>query len=295
MTAPGTVGPSTAIDDTGSRLVTAAEQDVEVIASRPPHVQVPETVQALIAGRPYAVVWKNERDGLTFEVRTIGGGREFIKWAPAGSGIDLMTEVVRLTWASSLIRVPRVIDSGIGVDGAWMVTAGLPGDNAVSPPWSADPKTAVTAIGEGLRVLHETLIVEHCPFTWSTGERIADAQHRARTGHLEPINWHVEHQNLSAAGALRAVADPPPIDHLVVCHGDACAPNTLIDRNGRWSGHVDLGALGIADRWADLAVATWSTQWNYGPGWEQHLLAAYGVNPDPERTAYYRLLWELGP
>jgi kanamycin kinase len=24
---------------------------------------------------------------------------------------------------------------------------------------------------------------------------------------------------------------------------------------------VDLGELGIADRWADLAVATWSTEW----------------------------------
>jgi kanamycin kinase len=80
----------------------------------------------------------------------------------------------------------------------------------------------------------------------------------------------------------------------VVCHDDACAPNTLIADNGRWSGHVDLGDLGVADRWADLAVATWSTEWNYGPGWEQPLLDAYGVEPDAERTRYYRLLWELG-
>ncbi|MEV8099981.1 phosphotransferase [Kitasatospora sp. NPDC085879] len=77
------------------------------------------------------------------------------------------------------------------------------------------------------------------------------------------------------------------------CHGDACAPNTLLGADGRYSGHVDLGALGTADRWADLAVATWSTRWNYGPGWEEPLLAAYGIAPDRERTAYYRLLWHL--
>lgn len=75
----------------------------------------------------------------------------------------------------------------------------------------------------------------------------------------------------------------------------ACAPNTLLTAGGHWSGHVDLGALGVGDRWADLAVATWSTNWNYGPGWEETLLDASGISPDPERTRYYRLLWELSP
>jgi kanamycin kinase len=91
------------------------------------------------------------------------------------------------------------------------------------------------------------------------------------------------------------IAEPPPIDRLVVCHGDACAPNTLLGDDGDCAGHVDLGMLGTGDRWADLAVATWSTHWNYGPGWEQRLLEAYGVSPDEARTRYYRLLWDLGP
>lgn len=90
---------------------------------------------------------------------------------------------------------------------------------------------------------------------------------------------------------------PPEIEpaQRVVCHGDACAPNTLIDHAGRWAGHVDLGGLGIGDRWADLAIATWSTEWNYGPGWEGTLLAAYGIPPDPERTRLYRALWGSAP
>jgi kanamycin kinase len=61
------------------------------------------------------------------------------------------------------------------------------------------------------------------------------------------------------------------------------------------AGHVDLGRTGVADRWADLAVATWSAIWNLGPGWEAELLAAYGVDPDAERSAYYRLLWDASP
>ncbi len=88
------------------------------------------------------------------------------------------------------------------------------------------------------------------------------------------------------------------IDHPGVfgCRSEAtCAPNTLLTDDGRWSGHVDLGSLGVADRWADLAVATWSTEWNYAPGWQEFLLEAYGTEPDPERISYYRLLWDLGP
>ena len=101
------------------------------------------------------------------------------------------------------------------------------------------------------------------------------------------------HHALTVAEALEIVSDPPPTDAPVVCHGDACAPNTIVADDGRWSGHVDLGALGVGDRWADLAIATWSTTWNYGSGWEEPLLEAYGIDPDPQRTAYYRLLWDL--
>jgi kanamycin kinase len=57
--------------------------------------------------------------------------------------------------------------------------------------------------------------------------------------------------------------------------------------------HVDLGSLGVADRWADLAVAAWSTEWNYGAGYERIVYDAYGLAPDPGRIAYYRLLWDL--
>ncbi len=41
----------------------------------------------------------------------------------------------------------------------------------------------------------------------------------------------------------------------------------------------------------DIAVASMSTEWNYGPGWEDALIEAYGVEPDRARLSYYRELW----
>ena len=54
-----------------------------------------------------------------------------------------------------------------------------------------------------------------------------------------------------------------------------------------------LGTLGIADRWADLAIAAWSTEWNYGPGWAGVVYEAYGIEPDPVKIAFYRRLWDI--
>jgi kanamycin kinase len=166
---------------------------------------------------------------------------------------------------------------------------------AVADRWTAEPRTAVTAIGEGLRALHETLPVRDCPFSWTARDRLDDTYRRAALGLIDPARWQPEHQHLTVPEALNRLADIPPDDRLVVCHGDSCAPNTLLTDDGRWSGHVDLGELGVADRWADLAIATWSTTWNYGSGWEIPLLDAYGIAPDQARTRYYRLLWDLGP
>jgi aminoglycoside phosphotransferase len=265
-----------------------------MVAREPRDVTVPPAVTALAGGTPVRPVWQNELGGLTFEVGT-GSRRCYVKWAPRRSGVDHDAEAARLEWARAFTPVPRVLDQGADEEGTWLVTSPVPGANAVTERWRADPGTAVTAVGRGLRALHDTLPVDTCPFSWSQGERVADARRRATRGGIDPAHWHDDHRHLTLTRALELLGEAPPVDVAVVCHGDACAPNTVLSEDGRWSGHVDFGSLGVADRWGDLAVATWSTRWNYGPDWEDTLLDAYGVEPDPTRTAYYRLLWDLGP
>lgn len=254
---------------------------------------VPPVVRELAGSVPPRLVWENELGGLTFALGD-GGSRVFLKWTPAGT-VDLSREVGRLTWAVAHTAVPRVLDHGADDAGSWLLTAGLPGESAVGDRWLAAPAVAVRVLGSGLRAFHDALPVASSPFSWSAADRLADVRARAGAGRIDPGRWHPEHRTHTLASALAVLADPPDVDLEVVCHGDACAPNTVLTDDGRLSGHVDLGDLGTADRWADLAVATWSTGWNFGPGWERPLLDAYGVDPDPARTAWYRLLWELGP
>ena len=72
----------------------------------------------------------------------------------------------------------------------------------------------------------------------------------------------------------------------------ALSPNIVVPFVGVVVGYVDLGRMGVADRWADIAIGAWSTEWNYGPGYDTLYYEAYGVEPDEERITYYRALWD---
>lgn len=231
-------------------------------------VEIPAAVRALAGDAELAPVWLNGIGGLTF--RTDDG--RFIKWGPHDAEANMRDEAERMRWARRWIAVPEVLDQGQNATHEWLVTAAFPGRSAVDPRWSDDPATAVRAVGAALRTMHDALPVDACPWTWDPEWRLANAAER---GIIVPAD-------------LRT---PPPVDRLVVCHGDACMPNTLLDDDGRPVAHVDLAALGVADRWADVAVASMSTEWNFGPGWEDALIEAYGVESDRERLEYYRRLW----
>lgn len=73
---------------------------------------------------------------------------------------------------------------------------------------------------------------------------------------------------------------------------DYCFPNVFI-ADGRITGYLDVGELDLADRWWDVAIGAWSTTWNVDPKYEPLFYEGYGVTPDPERIAYYRLLYEV--
>jgi kanamycin kinase len=220
-------------------------------------VVIPPVVRRLGGSAP-ELTWRNQADGLTFRV-----AEGYLKWNPPGNGIDLEREAARLRWLQGRHPVPRVLDAGEEDGGQWLLTAALQGRSAVDPRWIAQPETAVRALARSLRTLHDVPV-------------------RDLPEDLRHDSWFHRPSPGTAA---------PTLEDPVLVHGDACAPNTLLDDRGEWCGTVDVGDLGIGDRWADLAVSTMSLGWNYGVGFESLLLEEYGVAPDEERTAYYRALW----
>lgn len=267
-----------------------------LVGISPTPVEVPPVVHDL-AGRlrPVATVvpvWRNEYGGFTARLedgadapgRTTSraaGRSSYLKWVPHGSACPSpLAEADRLVWAGSFAPLPRVLDAGRDRHGSWLLTeaverGGAIATSAIEPLWRSQAKRSAIAIGLGLRRLHDLLPVATCSFVRTAELRVA-ALTRSAAATLRGTPW----------------GEPPPVDRLVVCHGDATVPNTLLDRAGRFVAHVDVGDLGVADRWSDIAVTTRSVTRRYGPGLEPLVLAAYGVAPDPVRTSYYRALWD---
>jgi aminoglycoside 3'-phosphotransferase-2 len=85
----------------------------------------------------------------------------------------------------------------------------------------------------------------------------------------------------------------PGSEDIVVTHGDPCLPNVIFD-NGSFSGFVDCGRCGRADRYQDLALAHRSIESNFGIRLAESFLRAYGLEPvDTMKLSYYRLLDEF--
>jgi kanamycin kinase len=201
-----------------------------------------------------------------------------------------------MRWARAYLPVPEVLGAGTegGVD--WLLTAGLPGRSGVSPELLAEPLTTIPAVARGLRRFHEAAPADACPFDFRLDAALAHVHRRAEAGLIRPeVDFEGEFKGLSLKEALDMLERGRlASEDLVVCHGDYCFPNALIE-DGEVTGYVDLGEMGVADRWFDIAVAAWSTNWNWhaGPAHEALFLKAYGIEPNPEPMAYYRLLWCL--
>ena len=222
------------------------------------------------------------------------GTIHFLKVARSGHFPTVLAEAERMRWARRFVSVPEVIESGSegGVD--WLGTIALPGTDATRHPWRDDPARLVPALARGLAAFPPAAPAASCPFRFTAATALDHARKRVRDGVAKPSDLHPEYEHLTLAGAIDELELlAPDAEDLVVAHGDYCLPNILLDPGGGITGYVDLGELGVADRWSDIAVGAWSVTWNLGPGWEDVFYDAYGVQPDARRIEFYRILYDL--
>lgn len=210
----------------------------------------------------------------------------FLKKSAAAQSTERRDEAVRLEWLRGRVPVPKVVYVHEDARGMWLVMTAVPGVdlthfNGESP---AVKRRLAGELARALRQLH-ALGPRGCPFDHSAAQELERLEERLLA--LEAsIGDGARLQ--SAYRKLEVLRHMQPEEDLVLTHGDACLPNVLV-LGHEFSGFVDLGAAGRGDRYRDLERACWSLVYNYGEGYDEVFLSAYGIaEPDRAKLDFYR-------
>jgi aminoglycoside 3'-phosphotransferase II len=202
---------------------------------------------------------------------------------------DLEREHARLLWAAPRLPVPRVLGFAAEAGREYLLLDELPG-TPIELATEASVAERVAHLARTMRSLHRTPIAG-CPFDARVRERLVDAEANVRAGKVDESDFDPERLGRSATSILAELRAWPAFpEDLVVAHGDFTLANIFVDPTGM----LDLGRLGVADRYQDISLVLRDIEGDYGPEWREPFALAYGLEAiDASKLAFFRLLDEL--
>jgi streptomycin 3"-kinase len=225
-------------------------------------------------------------------------GQRYAKVVGSEQAEQLAAERDRIDWLNTTdVPSTQVLDWRATNAGACLVTRAVPGVRADQ----LDAKTlrrVWPSVAETVRTLHG-LPADRCPFDRGLPMMMPVARATVAEGRVHVGFLPQALQQTPPTRILKQLEEELPKrvaqerSQLVVCHGDMCLPNILIDNvTGQVTGIVDLGRLGTADPYADIALllatarVTWPDEETARQA-ECDFAQWYGTELDPERQDFY--------
>lgn len=252
----------------------------------------PSGFAAEVAGYRWARDRVGESGGTIHRLYGKAGAPDlFLKQGEGTIADDIVAEMARLRWLTGRVAVPELIRFEATADAASLLATALPGRTA----WqmlNADPARGgevVDALVDFLRSLH-AIPVSDCPFDSGLAVRLAAARARIDAGLVDTDDFDDARQGWSAEQVWDAMQRLLPFTpDPVVTHGDFSLDNLLID-DGRVVGCIDLGRVGVADRYQDLAILGHCLD-EFDGDLTQRMFERYGIaRPDRRRIDVHLML-----
>lgn len=201
----------------------------------PHQPDAPVNHKPLLPSLPLGITWVATQQGESGDfIYKRSDGLAFAKVAAAHGAESLNEERRRTEWLAPFgLGCAQVLDWRAAPEGACLVTSAVPGVPA-SALSGADLLTAWPSMAQRLQALH-AVPVAGCPFVRSLSDMFARAtdvvaRGAVNTDFLAPEDRHTPPQQL--LDALRAQLPERLAQEArerVVCHGDACMPNFMVD------------------------------------------------------------------
>lgn len=207
-------------------------------------------------------------------------------------GAALQAEHNKLLWLEGRLPVPKVLHYEIKAGKHYLLTSAIEGEMLHEA--SISPQRKVELLAEGARLWH-SIATEECPFDCTIDIQIDLARRNMERGLIDEEDFEIHRQgrNLHELFAELLVSLPDKED-LCLTHGDYCLPNILINpETEELTGFVDVGRMGVSDRYIDLSLCARSIGWNMGRIWVEPFMKAYGRKLDTAKYNFYTLLDEF--
>lgn len=255
---------------------------------------VPASLAAAVEGMSWSRNLVGEAGATVHRLHAPGRPSLYLKHGRGDVAQDLIDEMVRLRWLARYTTVPALQGFVAIGDEAWLLMSALPGRTAYDLLEAEPDKQfeVVTLLAAHLRELH-AIAIEDCPFNSAHSYRLAQARSRMEAGEVDESDFDDDHEGWTAAQVWDEMMGFLPIEaDQVVTHGDFSLDNIMIE-DGRVTGLIDLGRVGIADRYQDLAIL-WNCLDEFGEELQAHLLTAYGLaEPDMRKLDFHLALDEF--
>lgn len=217
---------------------------------------------------------------------------------------ETRSEAVMMKWLDGKLPVPKVLYHKV-VDGVnYLLMSKMSGVMSCEESILENQELVTEILAEGLKKLW-AVDISDCPMRWDLSVKLAAAKYNVENGEVDVDN--VEPETFGEGGfkdpqeLLEWLTENQPPLEPVLSHGDFCLPNIFVEDN-HVSGYIDLGKMGIADKWQDIALCYRSLKHNYTGVYgseerkdfdENLLFEKLGIEPDWEKIRYYILMDEL--
>lgn len=212
--------------------------------------------------------------------------------------------VQMMRWLEGKIPAPKVIHFERDSDHQYLLMSKVPGKMSCDEYYLERPHELLAMLAKALKMLW-SVDITGCPRNRNIDAELQEAKYRV-DNHLVDID-NAEPTTFKEGGfknpqaLLEWLEENRPDVELVLSHGDFCLPNVLFE-DGEISGFIDLGDMGIGDKWRDIALCYRSLKHNFDgsfggkvyPDFNPDMLFdALGIEPNWEKLRYYILLDEL--
>ncbi len=266
-------------------------------AAREVRARMPALPPSLAARLDGYACWRNRvaaSDAAVYRLCRPGAPDLYLKTGHGRAAQALMDEYARVAWSSGRLPVARVVHVERTGHRAWLLSQALAGRTAYE--WAVDAPDRmpriVAALAGFLRRLH-ALPAHLCPFQAHHLLRLAQARQRLDDGLIDAEDFDPSRHGWTPHEVWQELQEMLPLRaDRVVTHGDFSLDNIVLDARCEVVGVVDLGRLGVADRYQDLSIL-WNNLSEFGEPAQRLFLARYGIRrPNRRKLAFHLCLDE---